>query len=262
MAAMNAAGAGDQFLSRVLGYERLRVAQDRLKESARALRARLDTLRCGLPDPGSSRRPWQPPTDRCAAAEVAGRRHASAVKVVEGGMRSSGPAGRGAETARGGRGPRVATSAWRSRTWRRRDQGRRPGCVIRAAGGDGGGGAHAGARSLAQAPLRRPARGGGVADAGRRGQHPARRLRAPSARNCCAGARRTREAARRRRPASRSCESATTPLNTVREARDFSLAVARGTAHALGAGHAGRQDKARGAPRSVQGSRGAARSGS
>jgi exonuclease SbcC len=39
-----------QFLSRVLGYERLRSAQDRLKEKRSALRARVDALRAGLPD--------------------------------------------------------------------------------------------------------------------------------------------------------------------------------------------------------------------
>jgi len=39
-----------QFLSRVLGYERLRAAQDRLKEKRSALRARVDALRAGLPD--------------------------------------------------------------------------------------------------------------------------------------------------------------------------------------------------------------------
>src|SRR3954468_2455283 len=41
-----------QFLSRVLGYERLRAAQDRLKEKRSSLRARLDALRAGLPDLG------------------------------------------------------------------------------------------------------------------------------------------------------------------------------------------------------------------
>src|SRR4029079_19651582 len=39
-----------QFLSRVLGYERLRAAQARLKEKRSALRARVDALRAGLPD--------------------------------------------------------------------------------------------------------------------------------------------------------------------------------------------------------------------
>jgi exonuclease SbcC len=49
MAAMSAPERA-QFLSRVLGYERLRVAQDRLKERRSGLRARLDALRAGLPD--------------------------------------------------------------------------------------------------------------------------------------------------------------------------------------------------------------------
>jgi exonuclease SbcC len=50
MAAMTAPERA-QFLSRVLGYERLRSAQDRLKERRSALRARLDGLRAGLGDP-------------------------------------------------------------------------------------------------------------------------------------------------------------------------------------------------------------------
>jgi DNA repair protein SbcC/Rad50 len=49
MAAMSAPERA-QFLSRVLGYERLRVAQDRLKEKRSALKARLDALKAGLPD--------------------------------------------------------------------------------------------------------------------------------------------------------------------------------------------------------------------
>jgi DNA repair protein SbcC/Rad50 len=49
MAAMSAPERA-QFLSRVLGYERLRSAQDRLKEKRSALRARVDALRSGLPD--------------------------------------------------------------------------------------------------------------------------------------------------------------------------------------------------------------------
>src|SRR3954467_9365495 len=51
MAAMSAPERA-QFLSRVLGYERIRAAQDRLKEKRSALRARLDALRAGLPDLG------------------------------------------------------------------------------------------------------------------------------------------------------------------------------------------------------------------
>jgi exonuclease SbcC len=49
MAAMSAPERA-QFLSRVLGYERLRAAQERLKEKRSSLRARLDALRAGLPD--------------------------------------------------------------------------------------------------------------------------------------------------------------------------------------------------------------------
>jgi exonuclease SbcC len=49
MAAMSAPERA-QFLSRVLGYERIRAAQDRLKEKRSALRARLDALRVALGD--------------------------------------------------------------------------------------------------------------------------------------------------------------------------------------------------------------------
>ncbi len=49
MAAMSAPERA-QFLSRVLGYERIRAAQDRLKEKRSALRARLEALRASLPD--------------------------------------------------------------------------------------------------------------------------------------------------------------------------------------------------------------------
>jgi len=49
MAAMSAPERA-QFLSRVLGYERLRAAQDRLKERRSVLKARVDALRAGLPD--------------------------------------------------------------------------------------------------------------------------------------------------------------------------------------------------------------------
>ncbi|HEX7335696.1 MAG TPA: SMC family ATPase [Gemmatimonadales bacterium] len=49
MAAMSAPERA-QFLSRVLGYERLRAAQERLREKRSSLRARLEGLRAGLPD--------------------------------------------------------------------------------------------------------------------------------------------------------------------------------------------------------------------
>ncbi|MEA2712933.1 MAG: repair protein SbcC/Rad50 [Gemmatimonadales bacterium] len=49
MAAMSAPERA-QFLSQVLGYERLRIGQERLKERRSSLRARLEGLRAGLPD--------------------------------------------------------------------------------------------------------------------------------------------------------------------------------------------------------------------
>ncbi|MGH7534865.1 MAG: hypothetical protein ACREMG_04710, partial [Gemmatimonadales bacterium] len=50
MAAMKP-GERAQFLSRVLGYDRLRSAQERLREARTALRARLQALEGSLPDP-------------------------------------------------------------------------------------------------------------------------------------------------------------------------------------------------------------------
>jgi exonuclease SbcC len=67
MAAMSAPERA-QFLSRVLGYERLRAAQDRLKEKRSALRARLDGLRAGLPDPSELEAARKQAEDRMAAA--------------------------------------------------------------------------------------------------------------------------------------------------------------------------------------------------
>ena len=50
MAAMKAAERA-QFLSRVLGYERIRTAQERVKERRAVLRAKVEGLESGLPDP-------------------------------------------------------------------------------------------------------------------------------------------------------------------------------------------------------------------
>ena len=50
MAAMSAPERA-QFLSRVLGYDRIRIAQERLREKRSALRARLEALRASLGDP-------------------------------------------------------------------------------------------------------------------------------------------------------------------------------------------------------------------
>ncbi len=66
-----------QFLSRVLGYERLRAAQDRLKEKRSALRARLDGLRAGMPDPAELEIARQEAQQRLEAA-AAGEKAASA----------------------------------------------------------------------------------------------------------------------------------------------------------------------------------------
>ena len=67
MAAMSAPERA-QFLSRVLGYERLRAAQERLKEKRSALRARLDALRAGLPDPAELDTAESRAADRLTAA--------------------------------------------------------------------------------------------------------------------------------------------------------------------------------------------------
>src|SRR3954447_3885380 len=60
-----------QFLSRVLGYERLRAAQDRLKEKRSALRARVDALRAGLPDLAELDQAPAQAEERLAAAQCA-----------------------------------------------------------------------------------------------------------------------------------------------------------------------------------------------
>src|SRR5207237_6227556 len=50
MAAMKPAGRG-QFLSRVLGYEKLRIAQDLAREKRNRVRAAIDGMQRGMPDP-------------------------------------------------------------------------------------------------------------------------------------------------------------------------------------------------------------------
>ncbi|MGE5231806.1 MAG: AAA family ATPase [Deltaproteobacteria bacterium] len=75
MAAMGPSDRG-QFLSRVLGYERIRTVQERLKEVRSALRARVDTLRGGLADPAELDREETAAGARLLAAE-AGERHAN-----------------------------------------------------------------------------------------------------------------------------------------------------------------------------------------
>ena len=71
MAAMTAPERA-QFLSRVLGYERIRAAQDRLKERRSALRARHDALRASLGD-----------LAELEAAETGARARAVAARIAE-----------------------------------------------------------------------------------------------------------------------------------------------------------------------------------
>jgi exonuclease SbcC len=70
MAAMSAPERA-QFLSRVLGYERIRLAQDRLKERRSALRARFDALRAGLGDLAEIEAEETRARERVAAARAA-----------------------------------------------------------------------------------------------------------------------------------------------------------------------------------------------
>jgi exonuclease SbcC len=70
MAAMSAPERA-QFLSRVLGYDRIRAAQDRLKDKRSALRARLEALRASLGDPSELDQGESRARERVAAAKTA-----------------------------------------------------------------------------------------------------------------------------------------------------------------------------------------------
>jgi exonuclease SbcC len=82
LAVMAAMGPSDraQFLSRVIGYDRIRIAQDRLRERRSALRARVDTLRGSLADPEQLDREEAATAARLKAAQT-GERHAVAKRV-------------------------------------------------------------------------------------------------------------------------------------------------------------------------------------
>jgi exonuclease SbcC len=82
MAAMSAPERA-QFLSRVLGYERIRAAQDRLKERRSALRARYDALRAGIGDLGEIEAAEARARERIAAAAKAEKAAASAAAAAE-----------------------------------------------------------------------------------------------------------------------------------------------------------------------------------
>src|SRR3954468_12652881 len=82
MAAMSAPERA-QFLSRVLGYERLRIAQERLKEKRSSLRARLEGLRAGLPDATELGEERKEADGRLAAAGAAEAAAAAASEAAE-----------------------------------------------------------------------------------------------------------------------------------------------------------------------------------
>jgi DNA repair protein SbcC/Rad50 len=82
MAAMSAPERA-QFLSRVLGYERLRTAQDRLKDKRSSLRARLEGLRAGLADIAELESARKQADDRLEAAERAESSAATASEAAE-----------------------------------------------------------------------------------------------------------------------------------------------------------------------------------
>ncbi len=75
MAAMTPAKRG-QFLSRVLGYEKLRIAQDLTREKRNRVRAAIDGMQRGMPDPEAVLRSLAEAASRRAEAE--GRAHQAA----------------------------------------------------------------------------------------------------------------------------------------------------------------------------------------
>ena len=72
-----------QFLSRVLGYEKLRSAQERLKEQRTALRARIAGLQASLPDPAELDAEEDRARARGRAAETAEADAAQAAQAAE-----------------------------------------------------------------------------------------------------------------------------------------------------------------------------------
>ena len=83
MAAMSAPERA-QFLSRVLGYERIRAAQDRLKDRRAALRARHEALRSGLGDLAELEAAEARGRDRVAAASAGEAAATAAAGAAEG----------------------------------------------------------------------------------------------------------------------------------------------------------------------------------
>ena len=93
LAVMAAIGSSDraQFLSRVLGYERIRTAQDRLKENRSALRARVDTLRASLADPAELEQDQAAATVRLETADTAERLALEAFRLASARLQEARP---------------------------------------------------------------------------------------------------------------------------------------------------------------------------
>jgi exonuclease SbcC len=84
MAAMTPAKRG-QFLSRVLGYEKLRIAQDLTREKRNRVRAAIDGMQRGMPDPEAVLRSLAEAASRKAEAEARAHQaaHRGAVRARE-----------------------------------------------------------------------------------------------------------------------------------------------------------------------------------
>jgi exonuclease SbcC len=91
MAAMTPAERG-RFLSRVLGYERLREAQDRLRERRSARRAELAGVEQGLADPAELESALQNATARLEAARASGDAAAERERVAQAAREALAPA--------------------------------------------------------------------------------------------------------------------------------------------------------------------------
>ena len=96
MAAMTPAERG-RFLSRVLGYERLREAQDRIREQRSARRSELAGVEQGLADPAEVESALQAATTQLEAARVAGEAAAGKERTARAALDALAPAW---ETAR------------------------------------------------------------------------------------------------------------------------------------------------------------------
>src|SRR5205085_10735903 len=84
MAAMKPAGRG-QFLSRVLGYEKLRIAQDLTRDKRNRVRASIEGMQRGMPDPEAVLRSLAEAASRKEEAEARAQQaaHRGAVRQRE-----------------------------------------------------------------------------------------------------------------------------------------------------------------------------------